>query len=291
MDTAASGAPAPFAPGSTGAGAGTYAYSWRSSDRVERPMSITEQFEDAAHLGAEVFQVCDDPRLDRLDRAGLADLRRAAAELGLALEVGTRGTRPDHLRRHLGIAEALGARLVRSMWTAGPADPEDRPDRGETERRLREVLPDYARAGVTLALETYEQVPTTALVDVVEAVGDTHLGICLDPANTVAALEDPAEVTARCAPHVKNWHVKDFAFTRAEGWVGFSLTGTPLGEGLLDHDATFTALDPVRRGITRIAEHWLSWQGDAETTTRTEAAWTATTLTRLTANPLEEHQR
>ncbi|WP_432484184.1 sugar phosphate isomerase/epimerase family protein [Kineococcus esterisolvens] len=259
-------------------------------------MSITEQFEDAAHLGAEVFQVCDDPRLDRLDRAGLADLRRAAAELGLALEVGTRGTRPDHLRRHLGIAEALGARLVRSMWTAGPADPEDRPDRSETERRLREVLPDYARAGVTLALETYEQVPTTALVDVVEALGDTHLGICLDPANTVAALENPPDVVARCAPHVKNWHVKDFTFTRAEGWVGFTLTGVPLGEGLLDHDAVFAAVDPVHRGISRIAEHWLPWQGDPQTTARTEAAWTATTLARLTrptpdSNPPEEHQR
>ncbi|WP_442907659.1 sugar phosphate isomerase/epimerase family protein [Kineococcus sp. G2] len=245
-------------------------------------MGIAEQLADAAGLGAEVFQLCDEPRLDLLDGTGLAGLRRTAEDLGLALEVGTRGTRPEHLHRYLGIAETLGARLVRSMWTAGPADPEDRPDRGETERRLREVLPDYARAGVTLALETYEQVPTTALVDVVETLGSEHLGICLDPANTVAALENPADVVARCAPHVKNWHVKDFAFTRAEGWVGFTLTGAPLGEGLLDHDAVFAAVDPVRRGISRIAEHWLPWQGDPQTTTRTEAAWTATTLARLT---------
>jgi 3-oxoisoapionate decarboxylase len=33
---------------------------------------------------------------------------------------------------------------------------------------------------------------------------------------------------------VKNWHVKDLAFTRQTGWVGFSLTGCPLGEELLD---------------------------------------------------------
>ena len=284
MDTAPSGAGAPPAPGGStrsGAGAGTYAYSWRSSPRVEHPMSIADQLRDAAALGAQVFQICDDPHLEELDDDGLLALRRTADELHLALEVGTRGTDTEHLHRWLSVAELLGARLVRSMWTAGA----DRPDRAETERRLRATLPDYARAGVTLALETYEQVPTTALVDVVETLGSEHLGICLDPANTVAALEHPTDVLARCAPHVKNWHVKDFAFTRAEGWVGFSLAGAPLGQGLLDYDAVVAAVDPVGRGISRIAEHWLPWQGDAVTTARTEAAWTATTLHRLTTTP------
>ena len=282
MDTAPSGATAPPTPGASarsGAGAGTYAYTWRSSQRVEHPMSVREQLHDAAALGAQVFQICDEPRLEQLDGVELADLRRTAQQLQLQLEVGTRGTSPEHLERHLRLAESLGARLVRSMWTAEA----DRPDRTETERRLRAVLPGYARAGVTLVLETYEQVPTTALVDLVEVVGSEHLGICLDPANTVAALEHPADVLARCAPHVKNWHVKDFAFTRSEGWVGFSLTGTPLGEGLLDYDAAFSALDPIGRGISRIAEHWLPWQGDAAGTVRAEAAWTATALARLTA--------
>lgn len=244
-------------------------------------MSIVDMLTDAAGHGAEVFQICDDPRLERLDDAGLTGLRRTAQHLGLVLEVGTRGTHPRLLREHLRVAEVLGARLVRSMWTVGG----DRPDRTETEARLRQVVPDYARAGVTLALETYEQVPTRVLVDVVEVVGDEHLGICLDPANTVAALENPTEVTERCAPYVKNWHVKDFAFTRSDGWVGFTLTGAPLGEGLLDYDAVLTVLDPVRRGITRIAEHWLPWQGDPATTARTEAAWTATTMHRLTTTP------
>ncbi|WP_432519236.1 sugar phosphate isomerase/epimerase family protein [Kineococcus sp. SYSU DK006] len=282
MDTAALRTAAPATPGASarsGAGAGSYAYSWRSSQHVEQPMSIGEQLHDAAGLGAQVFQICDEPRLEHLGEPELADLRRTADELGLTLELGTRGTRPEHLQHYLQLADALGARLVRSMWTAGA----DRPDRTETERRLRTALPGYARAGVVLALETYEQVPTAALVDLVEAVGSEQLGICLDPANTVAALEHPADVLARCAPHVRNWHVKDFAFTRAEGWVGFSLTGTPLGEGLLDYEAAFTALDPVLRGISRIAEHWLPWQGDAAGTARAEASWTASTLRRLTA--------
>ncbi|WP_432545552.1 sugar phosphate isomerase/epimerase family protein [Kineococcus sp. SYSU DK004] len=286
MDTAPTSTPAPpaaavGADAGAGAGAGTYAYFWRSSQRVEHPLSTAEQLHDAAGLGARVFQICDDPHLDRTGPADLVALRRTAQDLGLALEVGTRGTAPEHLRRYLSLAEQLGARLVRSMWTSG----QDRPDPAETERRLRQVLPDYARAGTTLALETYEQVPTRDLVDVVEVLGDDHLGVCLDPANTVAALEHPADVLARCAPHVKNWHVKDFAFTRAEGWVGFSLTGVPLGEGLLDLDGIAAALDPAGRGTSRVVEHWLPWQGDPETTARTEAAWTSAALTRLGASP------
>ena len=81
------------------------------------------------------------------------------------------------------------------------------------------MIGDYEQAGVTLALETYEQVPTAALIELVTTIDSPRLGICLDPGNTVANLEHPDDVTRRCAPYVKNWHVKDFDFTRSPGWV------------------------------------------------------------------------
>ena len=78
----------------------------------------------------------------------------------------------------------------------------------------------------------------------VRAVASPQLGVCLDPGNCVARLETPDYVIAEVAPYVVNMHVKDFAFTRAEGWVGFSLTGCPLGAGLLDYDAMIRAVRP-----------------------------------------------
>ena len=96
---------------------------------------------------------------------------------------------------------------------------------------LRQIIPAYEQAGVTLALETYEQVPVATLVDIVEQVDSPTLGICLDPGNCVAALELPTDTIARTAPYVRNLHVKDFAFTRKDGWVGFTFAGCPLGEG------------------------------------------------------------
>jgi sugar phosphate isomerase/epimerase len=113
---------------------------------------------------------------------------------------------------------------------------------------------------------------------VVDAIDSPFLGVCSDPANTVAALENPRQVIERVAPRVINMHVKDFAFTRRDGWVGFTLAGAPLGTGLLDYDHMVGAIRPHERGINQIIEHWLPWQGDEATTIRLEREWTANSI-------------
>ncbi|MBR8743362.1 sugar phosphate isomerase/epimerase [Nocardiopsis sp. MG754419] len=231
---------------------------------------------DTASLGADVFQICDYPPLEAMDEGEFARIRATARDLGLILEVGTRGVAPDHLRRFLDIAAHLGATFVRSMIT-----PQDLHSEAGVPAMLTDVLPEYAERGVELGLETYEQLSTRALVDIVESVDDPALGIVLDPANCVARLEHPSDVVEMTAPHVNNLHVKDFVFGRSEGWVGFTLTGCPLGEGLLDHDLVLDRVRPERRGINQVIEHWLPWAGDATETTRIERQWTRHNLDRL----------
>ncbi|MYS75824.1 TIM barrel protein, partial [Streptomyces sp. SID5926] len=221
-------------------GISTYAYFWRLSSRAPEPMGLPDMLRDTAELGGEVFQICDYAPIESYDRARLADLRDTAADLGPTLELGTRGIRPDHLLRYLDLAGELGVTLVRSMLNTA----DHRPDTTEAVTLLKEAVPRYAAAGVTLGLETYEQVATDDLVSVVRAVDDPHLGIVLDPGNSVARLERPADVVAATAPYVVNIHVKDFAFTRRDGWVGFTYAGCPLGEGLLDYDAMIAAVGP-----------------------------------------------
>lgn len=46
----------------------------------------------------------------------------------------------------------------------------------------------------TRGLETYEQVKTSTLLEVVDAIDSQALGICLDPGNCVAVLEHPCDV-------------------------------------------------------------------------------------------------
>jgi 3-oxoisoapionate decarboxylase len=251
-------------------GLSTYAFFWRSSDRVEEPLTLHGILEQTRACGCSLLQICDYAPLDDLSVDGLTELACAADDLGIQLELGTRGVGPDHLRRYLEMATRLNVTMVRSMLNTAS----HRPSEAEAIELLRQIVPSYAERGVTLALETYEQVPVAQLVRVVEAVDSEALGVCLDPGNCVAALELPDDVVTATAPYVKNWHVKDFAFTRQAGWVGFNLVGCPLGDGLLDYDGIVKAVDPNGNDINQIVEHWLPWQQDGETTCAMEAEWT-----------------
>lgn len=258
-------------------GLGTYAYFWRWSERATAPMSLPDMVADTADRGVGVFQVCDYPAVTGMDHDALEALRRQADRGGVRLELGTRGVVPQHLSTYLELARRLDVTLVRSMMNTVT----HRPSVGEAAGLLGEVLPDYERAGVSVALETYEQVSSATLVELVRSVDSAALGICSDPANCVAALELPADVIERVAPYVKNMHIKDFRFTRQDGWVGFTLTGAPLGEGLLDYDAMVERIDPASRGPNQIVEHWLPWQGTPEATCALEEQWTDQSLSYL----------
>ncbi|MFI5913261.1 sugar phosphate isomerase/epimerase family protein [Dactylosporangium sp. NPDC051541] len=252
-------------------GLGTYSFFWQLSDRMPQPLTLGDALDQTAAQGLQVFQICDYPKIMDFDANALRDLRQRADDLGLTLELGTRGTTVEHLQQYLRLAEVLQAKILRTMLN--PVGDDATPQ--ESEERLRKVLPDYDRAGVTIALETYERVPTKTLVRLVETVGSERLGVCLDPGNGVAALDLPAETIDRCAPYVKDVHVKDFAFTRGEGWVGFQYTGAPLGTGLLDYGHLERAVEPERHGLSQIVEHWLPWQGDPAATAAEERRWTA----------------
>ncbi|MFB8273012.1 MULTISPECIES: sugar phosphate isomerase/epimerase family protein [unclassified Streptomyces] len=262
-------------------GISTYAYFWRISERAPKPLSLLDMLVDTKEQGGEVFQICDYPGIESYDSARLADIRDAARDLGLCLELGTRGVRPDHLATYLDIARQLDVTLVRSMMNTV----DHRPDVDEAVALLRQALPGYTDAGVALGLETYEQVSTDDLLAVVKGVDSDRLGVVLDPGNSVARLERPVDVVDATAPYVVNIHVKDFAFTRRDGWVGFTYAGCPLGTGLLDYDAMIAAVRPHERGINQIVEHWLPWQDEGfDTTARLEHQWTQHSISTLLSN-------
>ncbi|WP_442576995.1 sugar phosphate isomerase/epimerase family protein [Microbacterium sp. F51-2R] len=258
-------------------GLGTYAFFWQHSARATEPLSLRGAFEATRAMDIDLFQICDFAPLDEMTGAEVAEAAAAARDLGLAIQLGTKGIEPRHLARYLRLADAFDARLVRSMLYG----PDSRPTLTEAETQLREALPAYEAAGVTLALETYEQVATADLVGLVESFASPQLGICLDPANVVARLELPRTCVELTAGVVANVHVKDFAFDRQPGWVGFTYSGARMGEGLHDYPHLLERVRPRERGIDEIVEHWLPWQGDAETTIRTEREWTRATVQHL----------
>ncbi|SEE70896.1 sugar phosphate isomerase/epimerase family protein [Ruania alba] len=255
-------------------GLGTYAFFWQLSDRNPRPMTLPEAFQATCDLGVGLHQICDYAPLEQMDDAELADSAAAAKDLGLVIELGTKGIEPGHLTRFLEIAARFDATLIRSMIYG----PDSRPKLEEAHQWLTKTMPAFEAAGVTLALETYEQLPTADLVTLVEDVGSENLGICLDPGNVVARLENPQTCVEQVADLTCAVHVKDYAFARQPGWVGFTYSGAPMGAGLHDYPHLLRTVRPRERGINEVVEHWLPWQDDPETTIRTEREWTRTAV-------------
>ena len=251
-------------------GLGSYSFFWEQSERNPKALSLTEVFSRTADLGLNLFQICDYEPLEQMSDLEYKQAADCARELSLEIELGTKGIEPARLAKFLAIANIFDAKLVRSMVYSKSFKPE----KTEAIEILRKEIKAFEDAGVVLALETYEQISSSELVEIISAVDSPNLGICLDPANVVASLEHPESCVEICAPYVKSIHAKDFAFTRQEGWVGFAYSGAVMGEGLHNYPKLVSSVKPRERGINEIVEHWLPWQGSIEKSVEAEKAWT-----------------
>jgi sugar phosphate isomerase/epimerase len=143
----------------------------------------------------------------------------------------------DELLAWIGLAPALGVRLVRCV----AAHPALRPRGGPTRRQLEPTAGALARAvasarahGVTLAVENHGDVGADALSALLAAV--PGLAVCLDTANALRVGEDPVALAAAVGAHVAMVHLKDVADT------GPDPRSVAYGEGVVDLDGVLAAL-------------------------------------------------
>jgi 3-oxoisoapionate decarboxylase len=252
-------------------GISTYCFRWRLQEGTPEPLSLLSMIEQTRQLGAAVFQICDYEPVEHLTAKQLREVRSVANAHDVALELGTRGVGPATMSRYLNLAKALQAPLVRTMYARfGETVPAE-----AFEQNVAAAGEKFRHARVKLSLETYEMVPTALLVHILRRQANPWLGICLDPANSLAALETPLDVMTVAAPLVSNVHVKDFAYGRREGGAGFEVTGRRLGDGQLDYRSMLKLVEPRGPDVSLVLEHWLPWQGSARVTCQTEADWTS----------------
>ena len=103
----------------------------------------------------------------------------------LAIELGTRGLAPQNLRANLRLAVRLGSPFLRLVLDSHG----DEPGAEEAVSRLKPFMPEFADAGVKLALENHDRFPVRTLAWMVEQLGADQTGICLDTVNSFGALE------------------------------------------------------------------------------------------------------
>jgi sugar phosphate isomerase/epimerase len=146
-------------------------------------------------------------------RAGLERLIQAAQAVGCDSLMLTIGALADRFSRSVPWADQLAA----------------------TQSFLRSLAPFLRDWGFRLDLKTHEEITSTEVVRLVEAVGPDVLGIGLDPVNVLVRLEDPLAATRRVAPFTRRVYLDDAILPFIEGGLERKLR--PLGDGILDWPA------------------------------------------------------
>lgn len=258
-------------------GIGSYTYTWAvgvPGHPPGKPMKATDLFERARQLGVGVVQIADNLPLDRLSPTELENVGLHMRELGISVEVGTRGIAPKHLSRYMEIASRLRSAILRVVVDSG----DHRPGEDEIVEVLGGMVPEFQSAGICLAIENHDRFRARSLARVVERIGSAHVGICLDTVNSFGALEGPEVVVEALGPWTVNLHVKDFAIERVSHAMGFVVEGKPAGRGRLNIPWVLERLRAFGRDPNAILEMWTPPGATLEETIAREADWAADSI-------------
>jgi 3-oxoisoapionate decarboxylase len=254
-------------------GISTYTYTWSIGvpgyETPKEPMSAVDLLKQANKMGIQLVQLCDNLPLHNLSADELEALKNTSEELNIKLEVGTRGVEPEHLRKYLSIAKFLKSDILRIILqkNGGYVHIE------EAFTLINEVLPEFEAEGICIAVENHERHKVTELETLVSKLNSEYVGICLDTVNSFGALEGPEYVIKTLAPYTVNLHVKDFEIKRLDHMMGFKVTGTPAGSGMLDMKLVSAELSKYGKDVDAILELWTPYTNSVEETIAKEREW------------------
>lgn len=257
-------------------GIGSYTYPWTVGVRgrsVSVPLSARELMERAVALEVGVVQYCDNLPLTRQTAEDLDAIEALAKANGIRIEIGTRGLDSEEMGRCAALAERFRAPFVR-LVTDLHNDPESGSNLAARIRPLLNLLP----SGVKLAIENHDSTPARLLRQVVEDLGPERVGICLDTANSLGALEGLDTVVRELGPFTVNLHIKDVRIYRVWHQMGFEVEGTPAGQGMVPIPDLLQQLRAFGFHGTVILEHWPAPLEDEQALRDLEERWTRESL-------------
>ena len=259
-------------------GIGSFAYRYHigtDSFRPENPMSAMGFLREAHALGYEGVQLCENLRYAALGREGLLDIRQAAGELGLFLEIGMRTLTEENLERHLEIAEILSSKFLRIVLGNNAVSPAGDPEKlaKTAVAILKNAVSRLEKGGLTIGLENHFDLPTPLLAGIVQAVDSPRVGMVFDTTNALGFVETPERTLELIGTRLLSVHIKDYRFQKTE--AGYLMSGTILGEGSLDAEGllrSIVRINPaasiilemtIRREDSQTAPEVLRWEKDA----------------------------
>ena len=99
-------------------------------------------------------------------------------------------------------------------------------------RSMQLAAPIVEKQGVRIGVENHKDFHAAELLEILQKLGSSAFGACIDTGNSIALLEEPMQVVEILAPVAVTVHLKDMAVQPSP--TGFLLSEVPLGEGMLD---------------------------------------------------------
>ena len=253
-------------------GIGTYAFAWAIGVQgypPNRPMSVMTFLKAASKLDAECVQITDNLPLHLYSMQEIRDIREEAEELSLDVEVGLRGLTVESVEEHLTIASMLNSSILRVVID----DNSNQPTINEIYETIGKLIPSLQSAGIKLAIENHDRLSSDEFLLIMEQVDSEVIGICLDSVNSLGRGEGFKEVASKLIPYTINVHIKDYKIARKNHQMGFEVSGTKAGAGMLPIDWLISELSTNSVCQSAILELWPPLASTLEKTIEIESQW------------------
>ena len=255
-------------------GISSWCYPWSmgvvKGPQPPKKMTWQELLNKAIEFNVDLVQFADNLPLEKLSNTELDELKSFAGDNKISLEVGTKGIEEEHLLNMLDIALQLHSPILRVL----PAFFGSSAIMKEVEEKIKRVLPMFEKENIVMVLENTEAFKAEEYAGLIQRVGHPNFQMCVDLANALGIMEGPEFVLEKLIPYCGNFHFKDVAVKRSETVVGFTVYGTPAGQGDLSLPWILEQLKLNRKSPSIIIEHWPTWTNTIEETMLLEETWT-----------------
>ena len=239
--------------------------------------SLVEVIRQAAAMGIERLQICENARPLEISRTQWAEARRCAADLQVELQLGCKTLKPAVVEQYLRLAQELSCDQLRIV-TEEP-DEHQHGCRETVAPLLENIVPKLQAAGLRLAIENHFDISSALLVDLASPYPDSVVGFCIDTANSLRSFEPAPQVLRLLGHRAFCYHLKDYRVLGS--MISFSVIGAPLGEGDLDLDGCLQLIRNHPAIPPLFVETWVPTENNPQVDTEVEIDWLRRSIVNL----------
>lgn len=259
-------------------GISTYAYTWAvgvPGSEPDNPLSALNLIDIAAENQLQSLQIADNMPLASMDKSQLEKIKTHARKNKIQIEVGTKRLDEANLNAYLKIARFFQSPFLRIIID----DTGYQPGIPTIISIIKNNIVDFEKAEIHLAIENHDRFKARELENIIQKTGSNKVGICLDSVNSLGAGEGIETVTEVLGKYTINLHVKEFTAVRASHKMGFTIEGTPLGNGLLSLSWMLEKINP--KCFSAILEQWTPPETNIVETIKKENQWANESIAEL----------